>query len=258
MTICFVEFDLMANRLLKSKYDRKVHQSILREAGFRPAEATAQLRQYERTRNSEEKLEMLRDVSKEVQSHGSQMYEDHSWEEILVQHVYRVANPSRTFNYIFGHVDNEDELYPILKRYLKKEDYDVYETYSQRAGGRWPDLFAVKSGRFRGLSTSSIDAKVHYSEFKRLHEQCATFARYSKYVFVATTVGMVAEVGVEQEDSVAHGEDSFRRLLEPAGVGAFVVDMTSGEVSRVFDASKSGEFDEAEQDRRLRILGHKS
>lgn len=132
----------------------------------------------------------------------------------------------------------------------------VYNTSSRREA-RWPDLYAVKRGILGRKKTISIDAKVNYSEFKRLHEQCANFARYSNKVFVATTPGLVAEAGMQDPEAqaVAYGEQAFMRLVRP--FGAYLIDTTSKEIWKVLDASESEDLVKEEQDRRLRILGYK-
>jgi len=253
-TICFLESETMFTRLLRSRFHSDVHESILGEARLKPTEEAALLKEYDRTGNMEKRMKMLENASKMLESRHAPFYKNHTWEEILAQHIYKAVNQSRAFNDIFGHVVNEDELYGMLRNHLKRDGYTVYETYDLRGGGRWPDLYAVKRGRLGGIRTISVDAKVNYDAFKRLHEQCATFARFSNQVFVATTPGMVAEVGVEQEYSVAHGEAAFKRLVEPAGAGAYVIDMASKEISKAFEASGSRELDKEERNGKLRYL----
>jgi len=255
LKVCFLEFDEIVNRLFRSGWDQEVHKAMITQTQLKAFELKAQIKEYERARNREEKAHMLRTASEELESRRFPKYEKHYWYEILAQNIYRILN-QKWRNYVFGHVDREAELYAVVRGGLDREDYKVYPTFD-RMREKWPDLYAARRGRFgHGVNTVSVDAKVSYNEFKRYLEQCTGFARYSNKVFVAATPGLIADVGMRRAESMAHGEKQFRQMLEDVGSGAYVVDMTIQGIIAKIDAADSEDLDKQEQDQRLRILGY--
>lgn len=255
MKVCFLELDEIVNRLFRSGWDQVVHKAIITQTQLKAFEFKAQIKEYERARNREEKVRMLRTASEELESRHFPKYEKHDWSEIFAQNTYRILN-QKWRNYVFGHADREAKLYPVAWWGLGQEDYKVYSTFN-RMREKWPDLYAAKPARFgHGVNTVSVDAKVSYNEFKRYLEQCTGFARYSNKVLVAVTPGLIADVGMRRAESIAHGENQFRQMLEDVGSGAYVVDMTIHDIVAKIDAADSEDLDKQEQDQRLRILGY--
>jgi len=241
-------------RLFRSGWDQEIHKSIVTQTQLKAFELKAQTKEYERARNQGQKSGMLQAASEELEARNFPKYEKHHWYEILAQSIYDNLN-QKWRNYVFGHTDSEKELYDVVRRTLRGEDYKVYLTFN-RTRERWPDLYAAKPGRFHGVNTVSVDGKVSYNEFKRYLEQCTAFARYSNKVFVAVTPGLVAEVGMRRAESLAHGEQEFLKMLGDVGSGAYVVDMTFKDTLAKMDAEDSEAMNKEERDQRLRILGH--
>jgi hypothetical protein len=231
-----------------------VHKSTITQTQLKAFEFKAQTKEYERARSQDEKFEMLKAASEELESRDFPKYEDHYWQEILAQNIYIDLN-RKWRDYVFGHTEREHDLYDIMRRELGREDYKVYRTFN-RMRERWPDLYAAKPGRVYGVNTVSVDGKVSFNEFKRYLEQCTAFSRYSNRVFVATTPGFVAEVGMRRAESIARGEKQFREMLEDVGSGAYVIDMTSKHTIEKLDAADSESLDKQDRDQRLRILGY--
>jgi hypothetical protein len=208
-------------------------------------------------RNRQERADEIVEAAKYLEGVGLDMFKGQDWKEIMIQQLYDVAR-HRPLSYkkIFGHTDNEADLHSKIRWYLQRERYTVYVTANLKRE-RWPDLYAVKSGHFRGFNTMAIDAKAKYSEFSRFIEQSTTFLKYSNNVYVCTTPGMVAEVGMKQANSVAHAEKEFKRMLETARAGAYVVDLTGNVTRKVSDGYDSEQINETEKRRRLQFLGYR-
>lgn len=257
MTICFLDFDDLFGRVFRTRSEHDVYRSIVHGSGLKLAVAQTKVRSFNQIRNGQERADELVGAAKQLEDVRLEMFKGLDWKEILIQHLYETAK-HRPVSYkkIFGHTDNEANLHSKIKWYLQREGFAVRVTANLKRD-RWPDVYGVKPGTFRGFNTIAVDAKAKYSEFSRFLEQCTMFLKYSNHVSVCTTPGMVAEVGMKQAGLVAHGEKEIKRMLESARAGAYIIDLTGNETRKVLDAPDSEYINETEKWRRLQSLGYK-
>jgi len=256
MTICFLEFDAIWERMFRSKLEYPVYESLIERLALKGDDAQISIRSFNKG-TGQDRADYLVEAAKNLEAKHLGIYEGHDWEEIVAQHVYReVERHPLLYDRVFGHTKDEATLYSKIRGYLQREgEYDAYVTADSKRE-RWPDVFCAKPGRIRGTYTVSIDAKVRYSEFARFLEQCTMFSRYSNHVFVCTTPGMIAEVGMKRRGAIANGEKEFKSMLDTVGAGAYVIDLQGGRdaIRRVHDGSDSQNLDEREKARRLEML----
>jgi hypothetical protein len=245
------------------RLEHRVHKSIIDSSRLDATEAQLSVRKYDGVSNREERQALITASAKRLESSHQAIYKGLEWREILIQHLYEaVSSHPELYKRVFGHADEEAELYPRMKRYLEGKRYTVFPTDKMRKLGSWPDLYAVKGtkGALVGKNTISIDAKVSYDQFKRFLQQSKLFSPYSNQVFACTTPGMIAELGMRIHKSVARGEKEFKDMLDIVGAGAYVIDFTrrkGDEVRKVHNASGDNRFFErSEQKKRLEFLGY--
>jgi len=250
----FLSFEEVFQRFLRSGFDSVVYKTML-EAYHKKPEVDLHLREYNAAARSQA-IELLEECAKELADYNLPKYKDYTWQGILVEKIVDAVNP-KWKNIIFGHCDSEDRLYPVIRRFLKREYDAVYPTYDKKREG-WPDFFCLKKGWLGGIKTTvAVDAKVDYGQFKRFLDQATNFMKYADYVFLATTPGLVIEIG-EKNRSAVWGESILREKLESVDIGYIIVDMTSGEVVTTKGGEKSSYLDKEEKERRLRMLGVRS
>ena len=258
MTICFLDFEDLFGRMFRTKSEYGVYRAIIRSSGLKLAVAQTNIKTFHQTRNGQERANELVDAAEHLHAVGLPMFRGLDWKEILIQYLYEtVKGRPAALRTIFGHTDNEASLYSKIKWYLQREENFAVRVTANLKRERWPDVFGVKSGTFGGFNTLAVDAKAKYSEFSRFLEQCTMFLKYSNHVSVCTTPGMVAEVGMKQASLVAHGEKEFKRMLESAKAGAYIIDLTGNVTWKVSGGPDSEYINDTEKRRRLQILGYK-
>lgn len=165
--------------------------------------------------------------------------------------------PRKWFRIIFGHIDEERELYPPIRKFLKRElaDYKIFDTYDQRsrAGIRWADFTLVKK-RLIGYELVSVDAKVALSAFGYFLDQADDFLRFSDHTSLVCTPGLVLEAGKKWARPVK-AEETFIDKLEKLGVGLYIIDAESGNIKLLLKPEKSECIDKDKKSRALQELG---
>ena len=251
MTVCFLSFDKILSRVLKWEHSLNIYKVLLDKYGEKESEKKPLIKEYE-TANRKGKGELLRDSARKVRKRGLTQYEGYDWEDILSELIFERTN-RKWRNIVFGHTDNEEDLYPLLRRYLKSEKgFEIHPTYDFKKE-RWPDLYGVRWGRLWGKRTIAVDAKVSYNQFGRFLDQATNFVKYSHEVYLGATPGLVAEIGAVL-DGIATSEEMLVEKLRRVSAGAIVVDMTDREIVKKIDTGESGLLDKQHLDRRLRIL----
>jgi len=250
----FIQISEILNRLFKSGYDSIVYRSIL-EKFHSKDEVRIHLKEYNSSRK-QDKLELLEKAAKHLERKGLDKYRNYYSHEILCEEIAETVKARKWFNYIFGHTDSEEKLYPLIKKYLKGQYTKVFETYDKK-GEKWPDFFAIKKKLLGGRELVAVEAKAKFSEYKRFLNQSRIFMRYSDYVFLAATPGFVVEVGHKVRGKSAYGVSILQEDLGKDGIGLLVVDMTSKNVNSYFDISESELLDEEEKKKCLRKLSVK-
>jgi hypothetical protein len=122
---------------------------------------------------------------------------------------------------------------------------------------KWPDFFALKARTLRNPLLSSIDAKVNYNELIRFLDQSTRFLRYSDYVYLAATPGLIIEVGKREKQEAAYGEEILQNKLKKIGIGLLIIDMKSEIIFEAQNPEKSDLLSDEEKDTCLRKLNIK-
>ena len=251
MTVCFLSSDTIVWRLLKSGYDLDIYKALLEEYREKEPEKKPLIKEYENA-NRERQSDLLKDAARKVRKCGHPRYEGYDWEDILSEIMFKRTN-RKTRNYVFGHTDSEEKLYPLLGQYLRTEErFKVRRTHDFKKES-WPDLYGVKWPRFRGERTIAVDAKVSYDQFKRFLDQATNFAKYSHEVYLGATPGLVAEIG-RKSAGIATAEETLQEKLKSVSAGTIIVDVTAREIVKKIDAGDSGLLDRQHLKRHVRVL----
>ena len=251
MTVCFLSSDTIVWRVLKSGYDLDIYKALLEEYREKEPEKKPLIKEYQNA-NKERQSDLLKDAARKVRKCGLSRYKGYEWEDILSEVVFKNAN-KKTRNDVFGHTDNEKELYPLLAKYLKnKEGFKVHPTHDIKKES-WPDLYGVKRPHSWRERTVAVDAKVSYDQFKRFLDQATNFAKYSREVYLGATPGLVAEIG-RRFDGIATAEEMLQEKLKSVSAGAIIVDATAEEIVKKIDAGDSELLDKQHLKRHVRVL----
>lgn len=216
-------------------------------------ESTTELREYG-TMNRDQRKEQLIQAAKRLQRRRSRRYRGYNWEQILAEEIYYKLN-RKWRDHVYGHTPTERKLYPIVKWVLRDQFEKVYDTH-ENMGDRWPDIYAVKRSLGR-IQTVSIEAKTRYSEFKRFHEQSFIYAKHSNRVYLAATPGLVAEAGKRLGQGLGQGERQFKKFVEEAKAGIYLVDYTARDARKITDPPENDRFDKTQQKQILTLIGYR-
>jgi hypothetical protein len=135
-----------------------------------------------------------------------------------------------------------------MQKSLRK-DYTFKATDTQKKK-KYPDFFAFKKKKLY-----AFDAKATYPQYKRFLEQATGWMRYSDYVFLVATPGLVVRIGEQKKEGGAQGENVLKEDLKRNGIGLVIVDMESGHVKSMLEAEQSRLVDKGFKEARLRDLG---
>jgi len=248
----YLEVDEILRRLLNTSRHSSVYRLLLEHTRMTNTDMQNNMRDYDRLTNTE-KARRLMEASASLRKKGLDMYERHYDHELLCEHIVETLEDSpRVFNYVFGHVEDESELYDSIRKYLKREYSIAFHTDHLKREG-WPDFFACDKG-WGEKNLVAVDAKTQFNEYKRFLNQASTFMRYSDRVFLATTPGLVIEIGRKITELAAYGSQTLENVLNNARIGLLVVDVTGGSVTRQINAQKHSSLDREEQDRCIKKL----
>ena len=175
-------FDKLLDRLLKSGYDYSCYRSMCED--LYPAEdAKLHLKEYDNTKK-DTKPKLIERLAKNSAGELPKYRGDfghYNWEDVVLETVASEKLPAKWYSHIFGHVQDEKELYASIMRILKKryEGELVYNTSSLRSGlVRFADFTVAKKGLF-GIKLVSFDAKTKASSFEYFLNQGRDFQRFS-------------------------------------------------------------------------------
>jgi len=248
-----IPFEEIMKRLFKSGYDSDCYRKLA-EHYFPPQDRKLSVSKYEKSTKREKEDELIKLSKKCTELH---MFKDFDWQEVIFETVCSIQMPRKWFRTIFGHVDEEKELYLPVRKFLKREfsDYEVLDTYNQRSkvGIRWADFTLVKK-RLIGYELVSVDVKVASSAFGYFLDQADDFLRFSDYTYLVCTPGLVLEAGKKWASPVK-AEEIFIGKLEKLGIGLYIIDAESSNIKRLLEPEKSERIDKDKKDRALRELG---
>jgi hypothetical protein len=248
----YLEVDEIISRLLKSNRHSSVYKALLQHAQKTKADLENEMREYDRWTKAE-RAQGLLDAARYLSKKGLDRYKQHYDYELLCEHIVETLKDSpRVFNGVFGHSDDESDLYDPIRKYLKREYSSAYQTDHLKREG-WPDFFAYDKGGF-GINLIAIDAKTQFKEYKRFLNQASMFMDYSDRVLLATTPGLVIEIGLKTREMGAYGEEMLSHELIRTNIGLLIVDMTSGTVSKQIDPKKHGSLNKEQQERCIKKI----
>jgi hypothetical protein len=229
-------FEEIMKRLLKSGYDSYCFRTLA-EQYYSPQEEKLVVANYEKSAKKEKEKELMK-LSKKCSELPK--FKGLEWQEVIFETICSIQMPRKWFKFIFGHVDDERELYSFIRKFLKREfpDYDVVDTYDRRskAGIRWADFTLVKK-RFIGYELVSLDAKVAASAFSYFLNQADDFLRFSDYTYLLCTPGLLVEEG-RKWARASKVEEIFTDKLAKLGIGLYVVDVQTSDVKKLLEAEK--------------------
>ena len=249
-----ISFDDIMKRLFKSSYDAQCFQNLA-DQYYPSHDARLKANDY-RKANKEEKIKLLRNISEKCASLPK--YADCRREDVILTTIYDVV-PDKWFRTIFGHLDKEEQLYPDVKKYLKRKfsDYRVIDTSKTRSrvGIRYADFTLIKKHTLRGYELNSFDVKTRLGAFDYFLNQAHDFSKFSDYTSLMCTAGLVLELSKKERKSPSEAEELFRNGLEKRNVSLYITDAESGNIERLVDSDSSDDLDDKLQKRALHELG---
>ena len=192
MEFLTLPFEEIVKRLLDSSYDLECYR-VLADY-YPPQEKKLSIAKYEKSTKKERERE-LKELGKKCATQHK--FKGHNWQEVVFDTVCRIQIPPKWFRYIFGHVYNEDELYPPVRRLLKRvyNEYKLVDTHDKRSkvGIRWADFTLVKEKFLGRYELVSVDAKVDRHSFEYFLNQADDFLRFSDYTLLALSLIHISE-----------------------------------------------------------------
>jgi len=249
-----ISFEDIMRRLFKSSYDVQCFQKLTAE--YYPShDAKLKINDYRKV-NKEEKIKLLREISEECADLPK--YSDFRWEDVMLTTICDEV-PDKWFRIIFGHVDKEEELYPDVRKYLKRkfDDYRVIDTSKTRSrvGIRYADFTLIKKHTFRGYELDSFDVKTRLGAFDYFLNQAHDFSRFSDYTSLICTAGMILDLSKKERKNPSEAEELFKKGLEKRKISLYIIDSESGNVERLVESDSSDDLDNKLHERALHELG---
>jgi len=249
-----LSLDEILRRLLRSGYDLACYRELANHY-FHREDASLKCKAYE-SLGKAERQKGLRALAGDV-SHSTK-FRGYSWEEVILEGVSEVV-PAKWFNIIFGHVNNEEELYPLVRRFLrhKYSHADVIDTFDHRSkvGVRYAD-FTVVGGGLLGKSLLSVDVKVDVQAFDYFLNQASDFLAFSDKAYLLCTPGLILKAG-RKWGKLAGVERTFTNKLRTNGVGVYVMDAETHNVKLLSEAHGSSILEKEKRTKALDELGFK-
>jgi len=227
----FPPFEHMLWRLFKTGRDNVIFEELCK-VGLYDSEAKKFIREY-RESNRDVRIELLKEQSDRLSaSRTLPKYAGKSWNIIVLQAlVDSIENgeiSKRHGDMIFGHSDDESELYGPLSRYLRETCDKLLDTHDRKdlpCGN--PDFITIKKRWGRSPEIVAVDAKANISALHRFYHQAYNYYDGFDGVYLATT-GWIALI---------ESESSLQKELAHLGAGLIYIDVTSPKLSgRVLEA----------------------
>lgn len=220
-----------------------------------------------RNLNIEAKVEHLIRQAKMAKHHPD--HRKKSWQRIIVDGILNAKGiPDSHLRYIFGHKDNEADLYQMTARYFKEEKFIAYNGdkgnirigMSDANRGSRPEIIAVRHFRksilkprhtlgFISLGTKitqrprvkviAVDVKTDGQQWQRFHSQATDYQTGSDEVYLATTSLLL----------LREGEERVLEKIRRIGVGLMHVDATTEKCKIILPAKRGDNFKGSEKNR---------
>jgi hypothetical protein len=258
MMFATIPFEDIMKRLFDSNCDSKVFKKLasdhLPEQEIRPA-----IRRYDELRGKQKKEEHLEALAKAC-LRDSKHRDFQCFEEVIMNSISSEAT-RRSFNEIFGHIENERESYPTIEKLLKRDsDFEgckVRDTSSlgRIDGVRYADFTIIKQKLFNRYEIYSVDAKVAPPAFQTFLDQAHDFSLHSKYTWLVSTAGLVLDLAGIWKLRPLHALEHFKDACKRHNVGIKVYDTTARKLRDLTTSGESDRVDDQIKNRALRKLG---
>ena len=228
-----LQFEDIASRITKLGVDADAYKALCEEY-FPLAEAHLKFKEYLKFKQ-DGKLKQLKSLAEHCAGKLPK-FKKFEWEEVVLDTLASIKLPRKKFDYIFGHEDEEKDLYPAILRFLKHryKPEEVFDTSSVRSKFvRFADFTIAKRGLI-GTKILSLDAKTKLAAFDHFLNQADDFQKFSDEVYLIATPGLILEAG-KKYGRISDAESTVIDKLERAGMGAYVFDRTSGEFSLLLE-----------------------
>ena len=201
-------------RLIDKGYDSLVYSSIVGHCFG-----------YEKVKLLEEEYNNYRrelrwDSIVEVAERLARFWNSNAQDILMDELTKAVKGHPRVRDFVFGHSDNEGDLYLPIERYLRQKGEifgeSVISTYNRKdlpVGN--PDFVTVKRKRFGRKVVYAIDAKASLQSLHVFYHQASKYLEGCDHTILATTKWVAA-----QED-----ERYLYQMLNRCGAGLIYVDM---------------------------------
>ena len=222
-----LQYEDIANRIAKLGVDADAYKALC-EQYFPFAVARLKFKEYLKFK-PDGKLRQLKSLAEHC-SNKLPKFRKFEWEEVILDTLASIRLPRKKFDYIFGHEDEEKDLYPAILRFLKRKyrSEEVFDTSNVRSRFvRFADFTIAKKGLL-GTKIISLDAKTKPSAFDHFLNQADDFQKFSDEVYLIATPGLILEAG-KMYGRVADAESTVVGKLERTGMGAYIFDKTSSE-----------------------------
>jgi len=253
-----IPFEDIKKRLFDSNCDSKVFRKLasdhLPEQEIRPA-----IRRYDELRGKQKKEEHLEALAKAC-LRGPKYRDFQCFEEVILKRISSEAS-RRSYNEIFGHIENERELYPTIEKLLKRDsDFEGCKVKDTSAlgridGVRYADFTIIKQKHFNRYEIYSVDAKVAPTVFKTLLDQAHDFSLHSKYTWLVSTAGLVLDLASNWKLRPLHALEHFKDACKRHNVGIKVYDTTARKLRDLTASGESEGVDDQIKNRALQKLG---
>ncbi|MGB9659246.1 MAG: hypothetical protein ACPLY9_01790 [Nitrososphaerales archaeon] len=255
-----IPFDQIMKRLFKSGWDTQCcHELAESYFGKSSHDVRLCLDKYKKSGKGQ-KVDEIKKISRKCTE--LPIYSNYDWQEVVFDIIARLDMPRKWFNYVFGHVNDEKELYDLtaFKKFLK-EEFKEYShkipTYDKRSkiGIRYADFTFVKKFLLGRYEIFSVDVKVNHTAFDYYLNQAHDFLTFSDYTTLICTPGLILKVGTKWGDKPIEAEKKFKDRLDKVGIGLYIFDVVSGAYTNVLDAEESEHLDKNKKNKALQELG---
>lgn len=188
----FPSFEDVSNRLLKSKYDKEVFKKLVDE-WLHHIQFYDEKKKYDQ-KKSYEKIEVLLKYAEKLASSKLDLFEGKKPNEIIVEAIVELIEegtiPIKWRNYIFGHSDEERELYPLIEKGIREKHKKVkgfVETADMKdlpCGN--PDFVLLEKGLV-GENFIAVEVKANKDALKNFFNQALNYRKCYDIVYLATT-----------------------------------------------------------------------
>ena len=182
-------FDRLRQRLFSSGLDIDCYKKMCEEI-FPIGKMALEAKEYAKSLK-DRRPKMLDQLARQCADQLPK-FKNYGWEDVVLEIIDGVKMPAKSFSQIFGHVNEEKEIYPLILKQLRKDYEQVYDTTKVRGNlVRFGDFTVVKQNIIHQKKIISLDAKTRASAFDHFLNQARAFQDFSDEVYLIATPGLV-------------------------------------------------------------------